>query len=120
MRPRTANGARTAEYGDEYETANSRFGRQPGGRSGAKAVLSPDQIPGVSRGMPKVVRSVATDIEPKVSIYKPGDRIRHVKLGTGTVTEISGTGGDTRVRILFDEGRESVFKLSVTPIVKIG
>ena len=43
----------------------------------------------------------------------------HPKFGTGTVTEISGTGANARIVIRFDDGQEKTLSLTVAPIVRM-
>ncbi len=35
--------------------------------------------------------------------YRPGERVRHAKFGTGTIAELTGSGRDLKVRIDFDD-----------------
>ena len=35
--------------------------------------------------------------------FRPGERVRHAKFGSGTIAEITGSGRDTKVRIDFDD-----------------
>ena len=77
-----------------------------------------DSIPGVSRGF---VASAAGGMKDSVmqKLFNAGDRIRHPKFGFGSVVEVSGSGADTRIRVLFEESGEKTLSLAVAPIVKV-
>ena len=79
-----------------------------------------DAIPGVSKGF-GTVQSAARQLENDAmkSLFSAGDRVRHPKFGTGTVTEISGTGANARIVIRFDDGQEKTLSLTVAPIVRM-
>ena len=129
--PHSAYGAQAGQsrgaYGVQTGQPRSGYGAQAGqprsgygAQAGRGAPLRPDQIPGVSRGMPGVVRSQAASITPAATLYNVGDRVQHRKFGPGTVIGVSGTGASTKVSIEFDDGRTSEFAASVAPIIKLG
>jgi DNA helicase-2/ATP-dependent DNA helicase PcrA len=35
--------------------------------------------------------------------FRPGERVRHAKFGSGTIAELTGSGRDLKVRIDFDD-----------------
>ncbi len=74
-------------------------------------------IPGVSRGF---VGSSANQFADSAmqKLFTPGDRVRHPKFGTGIVKEVSGSGKEARIRILFETAGERELALSIAPIVK--
>ena len=74
-------------------------------------------IPGVSRGF---VGSSANQFADSAmqKLFTPGDRVRHPKFGAGIVKEVSGSGKEARVRILFETAGERELALSIAPIVK--
>ena len=75
-------------------------------------------IPGVSRGfVGSAARSVASNAMQ--NLYKPGDRVRHLKFGEGSVLSVSGSGNAARIRISFTAYGVKEFALTVAPIVKI-
>ncbi len=76
-----------------------------------------DEIPGVQKGF---VASAARANEDRAlqGLFSAGDRVRHPKFGTGTVTEVSGSGKNATIGIRFDSGSEKQFMLSVAPIVR--
>ena len=128
MRPRTARpAAGGAEWGARPQptrAAGRTGGWQGGGRASGPAFggaqLRPEQIPGVTRGMPGVVRSQAAGVAPTATLYRVGDRVQHRKFGPGTVVDTSGSGSGARVKIEFDDGRTSEFAAAVAPIIKLG
>ena len=79
-----------------------------------------DSIPGVTKGF-GTVKSAARSQEDKAmkSLFSVGDHVRHPKFGTGTVTEISGSGSGARIMIRFDDGQEKILSLAVAPIVRM-
>lgn len=74
-------------------------------------------IPGVSRGFVGSSASQFADSAMQ-KLFKPGDRVRHPKFGTGLVKDVSGSGKEARIRILFDTAGEKELALSIAPIVK--
>ena len=50
-------------------------------------------------------------------MYKPGDRVRHLKFGEGTVESVNRTSG--RIRIEFTAYGVKEFALAVAPIIKL-
>ena len=52
-------------------------------------------------------------------LFGTGDRVRHPKFGFGQVLDVSGSGADARIRVLFDEAGEKTLSLAVAPIVKV-
>ena len=135
-----SHGGATGSYGSQsvYSGATGNYGNQGGyggapRRSGAQAGsaqrsvtdgvriggMRPQDIPGVTRGMP-IVRSAAADVSAPATIYSVGDRVQHRKFGPGTVIASTGGGNAARVRIEFDDGRVSEFATSVAPIIKLG
>ena len=74
-------------------------------------------IPGVSRGF---VGSSANQLADSAmqKLFTPGDRVRHPKFGDGIVKEVSGSGKEARIRILFETAGERELALSIAPIVK--
>ena len=77
-----------------------------------------NSIPGVSKGF---VSSKADKLAGSVmqKLFRPGDRVRHPKFGFGRVSEVTGTGAEARIRILFDTEGEKELSLAVAPIVKV-
>ena len=77
-----------------------------------------NSIPGVSKGF---VSSKADKLTGSVmqKLFRPGDRVRHPKFGFGRVSEVTGTGAEARIRILFDTEGEKELSLAVAPIVKV-
>ena len=71
-------------------------------------------IPGVQRGF---VASPARNIN--VQLFKTGDHVLHRKFGKGVVREVSGSGENARIAIVFPVFGEKVFALSIAPIVKV-
>ncbi len=80
----------------------------------AAPACNPLDIPGVQRGF---VASPARSVQ--VQLFKTGDRVLHRKFGKGVVREVSGSGEDARISIVFPVFGEKVFALSIAPIVKV-
>ena len=80
--------------------------------------LDLNSIPGVNRGF---VGSAANGLQAGAmqKLFGTGDRVRHPKFGFGQVLEVSGSGADARIRILFDGTGEKMLSLAVAPIVKV-
>lgn len=75
-------------------------------------------IPGVSKGFVSSIANRFTD-SAILKLFEKGDRVRHPKFGTGVVSEVSGTGKDARIRIVFENGGEKELALIMAPIVKV-
>ncbi len=85
---------------------------------GRSASLGGLNIPGVQKGF---VGSAARSAAPNVmqNLYKPGDRVRHLKFGEGHVVSVTGSGAQARIKIVFTAYGVKEFALSVVPIVKL-
>ena len=77
-----------------------------------------DEIPGVSKGfVPSKAREATSGALQ--SLFRPGERINHPKLGKGTVEEITGSGKDIRIHISFDQAGRKELALASAPIVRL-
>ena len=85
---------------------------------GTSASIGGLNIPGVQKGF---VGSAARSAAPNVmqNLYKPGDRVRHLKFGEGSVVSVTGSGAQARIKIEFTAYGLKEFALSVVPIVKL-
>lgn len=91
---------------------------RPGMGVGTSASIGGLNIPGVQKGfVGSAARSTASNAMQ--TLYKPGDRVRHLKFGEGQVVSVSGNGAQTRIKINFTAYGEKEFVLSVAPIVKL-
>ena len=85
---------------------------------GGSASIGGLNIPGVQKGfVGSAARSAGTNVMQ--NLYKPGDRVRHLKFGEGNVVSVSGSGAAARIKISFTAYGEKEFALSVAPIVKL-
>ena len=91
---------------------------RPGMGMGTSANIGGLNIPGVQKGF---VGSAARTAMPNVmqNLYKPGDRVRHLKFGEGSVVSVTGSGAQARIKIEFTAYGVKEFALSVVPIVKL-
>jgi DNA helicase-2/ATP-dependent DNA helicase PcrA len=60
-----------------------------------------------------VARASDEDVSQDEPLYVEGERVRHVKFGSGTITEISGSGRDVKIAIDFDD--ETVGRTIIKP-----
>ena len=91
---------------------------RPGMGMGGSASIGGLNIPGVQKGfVGSAARSTASNAMQ--TLYKPGDRVRHLKFGEGHVVSVTGNGAQTRIKINFTAYGEKEFVLSVAPIVKL-
>ena len=75
-------------------------------------------IPGVQKGfVQSPARNMATSAMQ--NLYRPGDRVRHLKFGEGTVVEVTGSGSTSRIKIEFTAYGTKEFALATAPIVKL-
>ena len=85
---------------------------------GGSASIGGLNIPGVQKGfVGSAARSTASNAMQ--NLYKPGDRVRHLKFGEGHVLSVTGSGAQARIKINFTAYGEKEFALSVAPIVKL-
>ena len=91
---------------------------RPGMGMGSSANIGGLNIPGVQKGfVGSAARSVSANAMQ--NLYKPGDRVRHLKFGEGNVVSVTGSGAQARIRIEFTAYGVKEFALSVVPIVKL-
>ena len=111
--PRQQSRGRTPGYGGGAARPQQSYGAQtPPARSRPGAL----NIPGVQKGF---VASAASGVAASAlqNLYKPGDRVRHLKFGEGTVLRLSPDKG--RIVIEFTAYGEKEFALAVAPIIKL-
>ncbi len=98
--------------------AQQRPAARPGMGMGTSASIGGLNIPGVQKGF---VGSAARTAMPNAmqNLYKPGDRVRHLKFGEGSVVSVTGSGAQARIKIEFTAYGVKEFALSVVPIVKL-
>lgn len=87
------------------------------------APTPPDAKPGVRLNIPGVTRGFGvvqgTQPDRGISVFHPGDAVRHRTFGLGTVQNVTGTGGKQKVTIKFDDGSERTFATAAAPIMKV-
>ncbi len=97
---------------------NRQAAVRPGMGAGSSAGIGGLNIPGVQKGfVASAARGAATNVMQ--NLYKPGDRVRHLKFGEGNVVSVTGSGAQARIRIEFTAYGTKEFALSVVPIVKL-
>ena len=79
----------SAGYGTAANSRDIPFGKAPTGGFSAPA----------RRERP----SEPEDESQDAPSFRPGERVKHAKFGSGTIAEITGSGRDTKVRIDFDD-----------------
>ncbi len=106
-------------YGARVGGNRAAEGVAPGFGGGASARIGGLNIPGVQKGVniPSAARSMESSAMK--ALYQPGDRVRHLKFGEGSVVSVTGSGRDARIRIEFTAYGEKEFALAVAPIVKL-
>jgi DNA helicase-2/ATP-dependent DNA helicase PcrA len=121
--PRGQAGAKQPrdEWADEFTETVFRKPKAPADLGKPKLKIHGmdlNSIPGVSRGF---VGSAANSLQATAmqKLFGVGDKVRHPKFGTGEVLEVSGSGADARIRILFSQSGEKTLALAVAPIVKV-
>lgn len=77
-----------------------------------------NSIPGVTKGF---TGSAAASLKGLAAetLFRTGDRVKHAKFGEGVIQEQSGTGIESRIKVLFDQGGLKEFSVAVAPIVKL-
>ena len=114
-RPPQQRPAARPGYGNRPQ---QRPAARPGMGVGTSASIGGLNIPGVQKGfVGSAARSTASNAMQ--TLYKPGDRVRHLKFGEGHVVSVTGNGAQTRIKINFTAYGEKEFVLSVAPIVKL-
>ena len=92
-----------SSYGRGYGDAKQGFGEPVSGFSGSKGGAKPG-VSGLQKGFG--LTKGAEIGKPAALDYGVGDRVRHIKFGTGTVKEIVEETKDYAVTVLFDSGDE--------------
>ena len=95
----------------------------PGGIRGAGDVKTRTPAPtpnpnGVKLNIPGVQKGFNAPAAG-ISVFHRGDAVRHRNFGSGTVQEVTGTGAQQKVRILFEDGTERTFSATAAPIMKV-
>ena len=81
-----------------------------------KPKLNPN---GVRLNIPGVTKGFGAPADRGISVFHRGDAVRHRAYGLGTVLEVTGAGGQQKVRIRFDDGAEKVFSVNSAPIMRV-
>ena len=100
-------------YGGTSSTAGARRGTSGGGSYGSAGYgtgANSRDIPfgkaptgGFSAPARRERPSEPEDESQDAPSFRPGERVKHAKFGSGTIAEITGNGRDTKVRIDFDD-----------------
>lgn len=96
----------SVSYKQTDKTSSSRYTKK-----GSNLFLN---NPYISKGL-KSSSKVVSDIGE----IKCGDRVKHIKFGEGTVTDISGKSGDSNITVSFDEYGIRKMKASFAKLTKI-
>ena len=99
------------EYIDQYQNKSSHHHSQGGSRSGYDHGISDNSRRSGQRNKPEVYQLKNFRVAPLTELsYGKGDRVKHIKFGLGTVTEIVKNGKDHEVTVEFDRvGRKKMF-----------
>lgn len=84
-----SSGYGSANFGTGASSGDVPFGKAPVG--GFSAPIRREPIP------------APEDESQDAPVFRPGERVKHAKFGTGTIAELTGSGRDTKVRIDFDD-----------------
>ena len=108
-------------YNDRYSHAPGQGGIRGAGdvqerRPAPRPQLNPN---GVRLNIPGVQKGFSGQPARGISLFHRGDSVRHRTFGLGTVEEVTGAGGQQKVKILFDDGVERVFSAAAAPIMKV-
>ena len=108
-------------YNERYSHTAGQGGIRGAGdvqtrRPAPKPQLNPN---GVKLNIPGVSKGFGGPPARGLSVFRAGDAVRHRVFGMGTVQEVTGTGGQQKVRILFDDGSERTFSASAAPIMRV-
>ena len=77
----------------------------------AKGINGLNELAGIQKGV-----GVAEPVKPD---YEKGDRVRHIKYGDGSVTEISREPRDYKVTVIFDKAGQKVMYASFAKLKKL-
>ncbi len=108
--------SRQSSYGAARPQQHPAYGNSRPAAPVRSATIGGLNIPGVQKGfVASGASSVASGALEK--LYQPGDRVRHLKFGEGTVESINTAQG--RIRIEFTAYGVKEFILAVAPIIKL-
>ena len=91
-------------------------------RTGPRPPKTGFGIPGMGQDLsdiPGVHKGISAKPKPVATVFHAGDVVLHKKFGEGLVKEVTGSGQDARITILFTAYGEKQFAVSVAPIVKL-
>ena len=107
-------------YNDRYHSPVQGGIRGAGDVQVRKPAPSPQLNPnGVKLNIPGVTKGFNAQPDRGISLFHAGDTVLHRVFCMGTVQAVTGTGGQQKVRILFDDGSERTFSASAAPIMKV-
>jgi DNA helicase-2/ATP-dependent DNA helicase PcrA len=87
--PYGSSGYGSSNFGTGASKGDIPFGRAPVG--GFSAPNRRERLP------------EPEDESQDAPMFRPGERVKHAKFGTGTIAELTGSGRDAKVRIDFDD-----------------
>lgn len=96
----------SVSYRQPHKTASSSYTKK-----GSNLFLNNPYISKGLKGGSKVISDIGE--------IKCGDRVKHIKFGEGTVTDISGKSGDSNITVSFDEYGIRKMKVSFAKLTKI-
>ena len=121
--PRSQSGAKQSgdEWANEFTETVFRKPKTPADLGKPRLKIHGtdlNSIPGVSHGF---AGSAANSLQATAmqKLFSTGDKVRHPKFGIGEVLEVSGSGAEARIRILFRQSGEKTLALAVAPIIKV-
>ena len=121
--PRSQTGAKQSgdEWANEFTETVFRKPKTPADLGKPRLKIHGtdlNSIPGVSHGF---AGSAANSLQAAAmqKLFSTGDKVRHPKFGIGEVLEVSGSGAEARIRILFRQSGEKTLALAVAPIIKV-
>jgi DNA helicase-2/ATP-dependent DNA helicase PcrA len=121
--PRSQSGAKQSgdEWANEFTETVFRKPKTPADLGKPRLKIHGtdlNSIPGVSHGF---AGSAANSLQATAmqKLFSTGDKVRHPKFGIGEVLEVSGSGAEARIRILFRQNGEKTLALAVAPIIKV-
>lgn len=87
--PHGSSGYGSSNFGTGASKGDIPFGKAPVG--GFSAPSRRERLP------------EPEDESQDAPVFRPGERVKHAKFGTGTIAELTGSGRDAKVRIDFDD-----------------
>jgi len=79
----------------------------------------PDEDPSQAQACPEPGNDTAYNDEPVEAAYIPGQKVKHVKMGQGTIVKVEPYGDDFKITVVFKNSGKKILSAKFAGLVKI-